>query len=123
MKKLADMYAPQAFPFKVGEAEYQAMLGLGDVAALERECQAGLSAIGQMLIDGHTAILIQVIVAAVKKKTEVGFQRLEDLAEVGTLMRSTECVVALSEALSGVGNALSGGKPSPAPLEIGSKSD
>ena len=118
---LSDLYKPEPQLFEANGNSYSIAIGLDDIAKLEKACQAGLFAIGQMLQQGHTSVLIQIISLTAKRKTDVGYQLIDDLAEIGALMRSPECTVALSAALVAVGNALSGGPALPTQSETGHK--
>jgi hypothetical protein len=118
---LSDLYKPEAKLFEVDGVGYSIAIGLDDIAKLEKACQAGLFAIGEMLMQGHTSVLIQILSMTARRKTEVGYQPVEDLAEIGKLMRSGECSAALADALAAVGNALSGVTVSATPSETGPK--
>lgn len=99
--------------------DYQVLLGLDELADLEKACGGGLSEIFSKMQAGHLSILIQVIGSVVKKKTEVGYQAL-DLAEIGPLAGSAQIGVALGQAVAALGNAL--GLMAPSPVASGSGS-
>lgn len=98
---------------------YQVLLGLDELANLEKACGGGLPEIFSKMQAGHLSILIQVIGSVVKKETEVGFQPL-DLSEIGPLAGSEEIGVALGQAMAALGNAL--GLTAPSPVASGSGS-
>lgn len=91
---------------------YQVLMGLDELARIEKACDGGLSDIFSRMQAGHLSVLIQVIAGVVKKKTEVGYQAL-DLSEVGPLAQSAEIGQALGQAVQSLGNALGLMAPSP----------
>jgi hypothetical protein len=103
----------------VNGVSYQVLLGLDELAGIEKACNGGLSEIFSKMQGGHLSVLIQVIAGVVKKKTEVGYQPLE-LNEVGPLAQSAELGAALGQAVAALGNAL--GLMAPSPVASGSGS-
>ena len=120
MTRLSEMFRPEPVAFSVGDVEYQITIGLDDVAALEKACDAGLGAIGRMITNGHVSVMLQIMALTAKRVTEVGPQPIGDIAEIGALAGSEEAVLALGEALTVVKNALSP-EPQPAQSESGSE--
>jgi hypothetical protein len=120
MTRLSDLYKAEIRPFSVGDVKYHISVDLDHVQTLEAECGASLGAIGQMIANGHVSVMIRIMAITAKRITEVGPQPVNDLAEIGMLIRSNDAMTALAEALAAVKNVLSP-EAQPPPSESGSE--
>jgi hypothetical protein len=111
-------------PFTVGKEKYQVMLGLTEVAQIEKACEAGFPTVMNQLQMGFLSAIITVASVSVKRISEVGPIPVE-MNEVGLIVNDQEAafVKALAEATQQLGNVLGLQEPSKKPSKSGSASD
>lgn len=111
-------------PFAVGESQYQVVLGLAEVAQIEKTCEAGFPTVMNQLQMGFLSAIYTVASISVKVKNDLGFVPIE-MNEVGLICNDKDAgfVKALAKATEQLGNVLGLQEPSKKPSKSGSASD
>ncbi len=111
-------------PFTVGESQYQVVLGLSEVAQIEKACEAGFPTVMNQLQMGFLSAIYTVASVSVKVKNDLGFVPIE-MNEVGLICNDKKAgfIKALATATEQLGNVLGLQEPSKKPSKSGSASD
>ncbi len=111
-------------PVTVGEFQYQVVLGLAEVAQIEKACEAGFPTVMNQLQMGFLSAIYTVASVSVKVKNDLGFVPIE-MNEVGLICNDKDSgfVKALATATEQLGNVLGLQEPSKKPSKSGSASD
>lgn len=113
-------------PFTVGDREFAVVLGLKEVAAIEKAMATPLHAVVNMLMEGFTSAMVTVGEHAVREKTGVGYQPIAT-DQLGSLYATKDAAAEFAKALVEAVNALGNGlglqaTPAPTPSPSGSGS-
>jgi hypothetical protein len=111
-------------PFTFGESQYQVVLGLAEVAQIEKACEVGFPTVMNQLQMGFLSAIYTVASVSVKVKNDLGFVPIE-MNEVGLICNDKDAgfVKALATATEQLGNVLGLQEPSKKPSKSGSASD
>lgn len=111
-------------PFTFGEQKFQVMLGLAEVAQIEKTCEAGFPTVMNQLQAGFLSAIITVASVAVKRVSEIGPVPIE-MHEVGLICNDKDggFLNAWAIAAAQLGNVLGFQEPSKKPSKSGSASD